>query len=91
MNGCCPSPIDEEKEKYSEWRVRDAVETLMRAEEVKADSKMMALVKAEMAKKGNAIKRITSLKELRAAAGRKPKSESMESEGVDETKEESED
>lgn len=34
--------------KYDEWEVREALETLTRADEIKKDSKMMGLVEKEL-------------------------------------------
>lgn len=81
MGGCNPCAMSEEEDKYSQWRVDSAVDCLMRAEEIKLDKKMMALVKVEMEKKGKAIKSVSSLKELRSVASQK-------SEQVDDEKEE---
>lgn len=67
MEAATPSKPD----KYDEYAVKRACETLMEAEEIKQDSKMMGLVKELMGKKQMALKKITSLKELRKVAEEK--------------------
>lgn len=37
----------EKQEKYSKWRVEAALRTLLEAEEIRADKKMMGLVEKE--------------------------------------------
>lgn len=71
MGGCNPCAISDEEEKYSDWRVRDAVDCLMRAEDIKQDAKMMGLVKKEIDKKVKSVKQVSSLKELRNVASQK--------------------
>ncbi len=44
-----------EKPKYDEWEIKDAVRTLVRAEEIKADTELMALVTPELNKQMKAI------------------------------------
>ena len=44
-----------EKPKYDEWEIKDAVRTLVRAEEIKADTELMALVTPELNKQVKAI------------------------------------
>jgi hypothetical protein len=41
------------------WEIEDAARTLLRAEEIRADKKLMALVEKELAKKQKAISAIT--------------------------------
>lgn len=65
MDAVPSKPKSDEDMKYDDYRVRDAVDTLMRAEEIKQDPKMMKLVHAEMQKKHKAIKKVSSIKELR--------------------------
>lgn len=52
--------------KYDEYAVKDAADTMMRAEEHKSDPKMMELVGKHLNKKKKHIHKITSIKELRA-------------------------
>ncbi len=54
--------------KYDEWEIDDACRTLHRAEEIKADSKLMAAVKPHLEKKAKAYKSLSELKQLGAAA-----------------------
>ena len=82
METAVPSKSDDHK--YDDYAVKRAVETLMEAEEIKSDSKMMALVKEQMDKKGKHIKKVSSLKELRSIAAKKSAEEPEEkSEKVD--------
>lgn len=60
--------MEMEDDKYCEWKVKDAAQTLIRAEEIKKDKEMLALVKAELEKSSMAIK---SIKELRGIASKK--------------------
>jgi len=66
--------IEVEKEKSKEgpeeWEVCQAVDTLMRAEEIKQDAKLMSLVKEKMDVKKKAI---DSLSKLRTVAAKKIK------------------
>jgi hypothetical protein len=73
-----------EDNKYGEWAVKSAAETLVRAEEIKKDEKLMALVKGELEKSAKAIK---SIKELRNVAA-KMRAEEPEMEDEDEEEEE---
>ena len=43
-----------EEEKYSEWRVKDALRTLTDAENIKKDIKMMNLIQKELSKQKDA-------------------------------------
>lgn len=45
-----------EKPKYDEWEIKNAVDTLMRAEEIKQDAELMALVAPELEKRTKAVK-----------------------------------
>ncbi len=51
-----------------DWKVDDAVSTLMRAEEIKADSTLMAKVQKKIEKKKRAISSIADLKAARDEA-----------------------
>lgn len=44
------------KPKYDEWEIKDAVRTLIRAEEIKQDKELMAFVAPELEKQSKAIK-----------------------------------
>lgn len=44
------------KPKYDEWEVKDAVRTLIRAEEIKQDKELMSFVAPELEKQSKAIK-----------------------------------
>ena len=56
------------KEKYDEYEVKSAVDTLLRAEEIKDNKDLMKLVNVELGKKGKALNKITSLDALREVA-----------------------
>lgn len=49
--------------KYDDWAVKSAMETLMRAEEIKQDPKMMKLVSAHLKKQKKAIRSIEDIKQ----------------------------
>lgn len=60
------SDVKEMKDdKYEDWKVEDAASTLLRAEEIKQDSKMMSKVAPLLAKKKKAITSIADLKKVR--------------------------
>lgn len=50
-----------------EWKVRDGVDTLLKAEEIKADKKLMPLVQKELSKKHKALMKISSIQDMRDA------------------------
>lgn len=52
---------DEPKPKYDEWEIRSAAECLIRAEEIKQDAELMALVAPELEKKSKAYKGIAEI------------------------------
>lgn len=52
---------DEPKPKYDEWEVRSAADTLIRAEEIKQNEELMALVAPELEKKTKAYKGIADI------------------------------
>ena len=76
-----------EDDKYCEWKVKDAAETLVKAEEIKKDKEMLALVKAELEKSSQAIK---SIKELRGIASKKMAEREEEESDEDEIEEDKE-
>lgn len=47
---------DEPKPKYDEWEIKDAVRTLVHAEEIKGNAELMALVAPELDKQAKATK-----------------------------------
>lgn len=64
-------PVETEKEdgeKYDQWQLKSFVNTILEAEEIKADPEIMALIKPILQKKAAAAKKITSLSGLKAAA-----------------------
>jgi hypothetical protein len=61
----------ESEDDMDKWKVEDAANTLLRAEEIKQDSKLLAAAKKQLAVKGEAIGKITSLEELRKVATKK--------------------
>lgn len=66
-------------DKYGEHAIKCAAETLVKAEEIKKDAKLLALVKGELEKSAGAIK---SIKELRKVASEKMSSQDSEEEEV---------
>lgn len=52
---------DADKPKYDEWEIRSAAECLIRAEEIKQDAELMALVAPELEKKSKAYKGIAEI------------------------------
>jgi hypothetical protein len=62
MSCCNCSPIAAEEEKYSEWRVDSAYRTLKEAEEIKADSKMMAKLQEKIDSDKKAIRSLDDLR-----------------------------
>ena len=62
------------EEKYDDWQVEDALSTLKKAEEIRADSKLMKLLAPKL------NKQITSLEELRSKIKEKKMEESEEKE-----------
>lgn len=52
---------DEPKPKYDEWEIRSAVECLIRAEEIRQDAELMALVTPELEKKSKVYKGIAEI------------------------------
>lgn len=47
-----------EKRKIEEWEVKSAADTLIRAEEIKEDEKLMKLVDKELTKRKKAINKL---------------------------------
>jgi len=64
----CDMPMKEGKnKKIEDYEVDSAMEALLRAEEIKGNPEMMALVQKKLASKKQAI---TSLEDLKAAKGK---------------------
>lgn len=63
-NVYAPVPSMEE-DKYSDWAIRDCADTLIRAEEIRADPKKMKLVAKEIDKRKKALDKITSIEDLK--------------------------
>lgn len=53
------------------YEIQNALDTLIRAEEIKKDAKMMAILKPKLLEKSKALEKITSLDELRSVADSK--------------------
>jgi hypothetical protein len=53
---------DKEEKGYSDWEVHDAYCTLMKAEKIKKDPKMMGFMKEKMGEEKEAIKSLEQLK-----------------------------
>lgn len=53
--------IDKPKPKYDEWDIKSAADCLLRAEEIKQDKELMALVAPELEKKLKAQKGIAEI------------------------------
>lgn len=75
MKDAVPSPSKQDDHKYDQYAVQSAMDTLIRAEEIRADAKMMGLVQKELSKKKKAI---NSIADLKAAAAEMDKEESEE-------------
>ena len=63
----------EEKKGPDEWEIKDAAQTLLRAEEIKADKDLMDKVKPVLSKKVKALKSIESFAELKEVAKKRIK------------------
>ena len=61
-----------------EWEVDSAVETLLKAKEIQADSELMAKVKAKLEKKKKAIESIQDIKDLKNANAEEDEDEEEE-------------
>lgn len=67
-NSMTVAAVEPKKDSIDKYEVEDAVRTLLRAEEIKADKKLMALVGPEISKKHKAISKISSMAQLRDKA-----------------------
>ena len=52
------------EKKYDEWEIKDAVSTLKRAEEIKANKELMKLADAQIKKELKAIRSVADLRKL---------------------------
>lgn len=83
---------DKKVKGYDKWELESCVDTLIRAEEIKADSEKMAALKPMLAKRIKALEGISdiaSIDDLKRVREEKNKSEEYDEE--DDTKEQSED
>lgn len=55
------SETEAEKPKYDEWEIKNAADTLLRAEEIKQDAELMALVAPEVEKRIKAVKGLADI------------------------------
>lgn len=61
------TPVKEpEKKEFDRWEIDDAVRTLVRAEEIKADPKLMAACSKALAKQKKAIDSVDQLRKKAA-------------------------
>ena len=67
---------DKDTKEYEDHELEAAVETLLKAEKIKKDEKLMKAIKPLIDEKSKAVKKIGSLKELRQVI--KEKSESSD-------------
>lgn len=67
-----PDEDDKEKPEWDDWQLKDHADTLARAEEIKANPKLMEALKPHIEKKAKAYK---SLNQLRKRAAMLPKGE----------------
>ncbi|MCS3725495.1 hypothetical protein [Bradyrhizobium betae] len=65
-----PGPATAEaSRKYDEWEVREAMRTLMRAEEIQGDKKLMAMVRKEAAAESAKMAEVSRKAERLARSG----------------------
>ena len=65
-----PAPATAAKSRgYDEWEVRDAMRTLMRAEEIQGDKKLMGMVRKEAAKESAKMAEVSRQADRLARAG----------------------
>ena len=70
-----------EKLTVDSWEVKDAADTLLRAQEIRADKKLMALVSKNLTKKASAINSISDIKAKAAELNQEEDEEDEEDEG----------
>ena len=54
-------PEQKEEAKFKEWEIEDAARTLMRAEEIKQDAEMMALIQPKLQKQVKAAANVAKI------------------------------
>lgn len=65
-----PTPANAvQTKRYDEWEVRDAMRTLMRAEEIQGDKKLMGMVRKEAAKESEKMAEVSRQAERLARSG----------------------
>lgn len=65
-----PAPATAAKaKKYDDWEVRDAMRTLMRAEEIQGDSKLMGMVRKEASKEATKMQDVARQADRLAKSG----------------------
>ena len=64
-----------EKGEYEEHEIECAARDVLKAEEIKADPKMWPKVQAKLKEQGEAIKKITSMKQLKQVVYEKTRDE----------------
>ncbi|EJN14742.1 hypothetical protein PMI42_01716 [Bradyrhizobium sp. YR681] len=68
--GDAPVPATSEAaRRYDEWEVREAMRTLMRAEEIQGDKKLMGMVRKEAAKESAKMAEVSQKAERLARSG----------------------
>lgn len=75
------TPTKPDDHKYDEYAVQSAMDTLIHAEEIRADSKMMGLVSKHLTKKKKAI---NSIADLKAAGAEMDKEDAADAKASDE-------
>jgi len=84
MKDVAAQPSKQDDHKYDEYAVRNACDTLKKAEEIREDEKMMALVTKELGKEHKRTKKaIRSIGDLRQAAYEKSKEPAEDEESND--------
>jgi hypothetical protein len=63
--------MEDKKEGYEKYELENACDTLLRAEMIKQDSKMMAALKPYLEDKAKAMAKITSIEDIKMASKKK--------------------
>lgn len=66
-------PKEDSKKEHEEYEIDCAARDVLKAEEIKADASLWPKVQAKLKSQGEAIKKITSFKQLREVAQEKSK------------------
>lgn len=69
MNTASSAPVAEKSRGPDEWEVREAMRTLMRAEEIQGDAKLMGMVRKEAAKESAKMAEVSRQADRLAKAG----------------------